>query len=93
MLLWNTSLYEKILLFVLIFISILLINNKIYAYKEYNVGDEVLYNRMKFYVINNSNSDSNCVTDSDEFNQEKHIDKNDSKIVNEVTDIVSVSNT
>ena len=77
----------------MIYISIFIINNKIDAYKEYNVGDKVVYNRMQFYVINNSNSDSNCVTDSDEFNQEKHIDKNDSKIVNEVTDIVSVSNT
>lgn len=53
---------KKILCFIVIFISILLINNKIYAYKEYNVGDEVLYNRMKFYVIKNSSSDSDYVT-------------------------------
>lgn len=52
---------KKLLCFTVIFIGILLINNKTYAYKEYNVGDEVLYNRMKFYVIKNSSSEEKYV--------------------------------
>ena len=51
----------KKLLFFIVFITICFINSKIYAYNEYQIGDEVVYNRMKFYVIKKSSSEENYV--------------------------------
>lgn len=44
------------------FAVISIINNKIYTYKEYQLGNEVTYNRMKFYVIKSSGTNDEYVT-------------------------------
>lgn len=52
---------KKIFYLIVMFTTISIINNKIYAYNEYRIGDEVVYNRMKFYVIKKSSSEENYV--------------------------------
>ena len=41
--------------------SMFIFSNSIYAYKEYKIRDEVKYNDVDFYVIKDSNSDSDNV--------------------------------
>ena len=52
---------KKVFSLLIIFLSII-ICNKVYAYKEYKIGDKVTYNDIDFYVIKDSNSDSDYVT-------------------------------
>ena len=52
---------EKINNLLIIFLSIF-ICSKVYAYKEYKIGDEVTYNNIDFYVIKNSGSEEEYVT-------------------------------
>ena len=52
---------KKVFVLLIIFLSIL-ICSKVYAYKTYEIGDEVTYNDIDFYVIKDSSSDSDYVT-------------------------------
>ena len=52
----------KKLLFIVLMIMTLFMCNKVYAYKEYNVGDEITYRDELYYVIENSNKDENYIT-------------------------------
>ena len=43
-------------------IMTLIMCNKVYAYKEYEIGDEITYRDELYYVIENSNKDENYIT-------------------------------
>ncbi len=49
-------LFNLLIIFLSIFIC-----SKVYAYKEYKIGDEVTYNDIDFYVIKDSSEDENSV--------------------------------
>ena len=51
----------KKLLFIVLMIMTLFMCNKVYAYKEYNVGDEITYRGEKYYVMYDSDLFSNYV--------------------------------
>lgn len=49
-------------LFLILMIMTLFMCNKVYAYKEYEIGDEITYRDELYYVIENSNKDENYIT-------------------------------
>ena len=53
---------KKVIIFISIITSIFILNNKVYAYQSYKIGDKVTYNDIDFYVIKDSSSDSDYVT-------------------------------
>lgn len=52
----------KKILYIIVLITFIFFIDKINAYTEYKVGDEITYNDIKFYVIKDSNSDEISVT-------------------------------
>jgi len=48
-------------LFLILMIVTLFMCNKVYAYKEYNIGDEVTYRGEKYYVVENSDTKTNYI--------------------------------
>jgi len=53
---------KKLVYLLIITLSIFVFSNKIYAYKSYKIGDVVTYNDIDFYVIKDSDSDSDFIT-------------------------------
>ena len=53
---------KKVIIFISLITSIFILNNKVYAYQYYKIGDKVTYNDIDFYVIKDSSSDSDYVT-------------------------------
>ena len=53
---------KKNVSFMIVIITIFAFIATVDAYQEYNIGDQVTYNGMTFYVIKNSSSDSDSVT-------------------------------
>lgn len=52
----------KKILYIIVLITFIFFIDKIHAYTEYKIGDEITYNDIKFYVIKNSSSDEDTVT-------------------------------
>lgn len=53
---------KKIFLIIIMLVSVLLLKNNVYAYREYKIGDIVIYNKEAYYVIEDSESDLYYVT-------------------------------
>ena len=53
---------KKVIILISLITSIFILNNKVYAYQSYKIGDKVTYNDIDFYVIKDSSSDSDNVT-------------------------------
>lgn len=53
---------KKIIYFIIIFVSIFVLSNRINAWSKYEIGQEVEYNGIKFYVIKDSDSSEETVT-------------------------------
>ncbi len=52
---------KKVIIFISLITSIFILNNKVYAYQSYKIGDEVTYNDIDFYVIKDSSENEDYV--------------------------------